>query len=158
MAGYVRQKYPAQEALALALQETNSQWTGVKGHEVVGVLDSLTQNDSGMSQQGRKRGRSAAPSFRRSEALQASRSGGKGMRAIGAAKDQKRGKVKSKIGKIGTMNRAGLELCGAFNSKRGCPHDEGRCPQWGQNMCAVIAQDDGTVCGSKRHGATSHER
>ena len=37
MAGYVRQKWPAQEALQKALHDTNTDWTVIVGNEVQGV-------------------------------------------------------------------------------------------------------------------------
>ena len=47
------------------------------------------------------------------------------------------------------------KLCGAFNSKRGCPNEKS-CPQRARHVCSVILPN-GSVCLRTDHGATGHE-
>ena len=47
------------------------------------------------------------------------------------------------------------KLCGAFNSKRGCPNEKS-CPQRARHVCSVILPN-GSVCLRTDHGAAGHE-
>ena len=154
MAAYVRQKYPAQEALMLALQETNCDWTVVKGNEVMGAHHTALHDDQELSSWGQ-------PSQRRR--------GGKGLRASGGGFSArvKRSIIKTPGGKgrdggkgkpqpkVTTRDDANKKICGAFNTPRGCPHGEAQCPQWGRHVCGVVDKN-GRICESRDHGAASH--
>ena len=178
MAKLVRQQWPAGEALEKAWAQTASDWTVVSGREVVGVNQSLADQDSGREckRQASPRRASDAPSARglqppprRRQAI--ADGGGAGKGGSGAGKggsgagggkrpagpsDPGPGK-KYKIGVTSTQLRDGTKICGAFNSKRGCVH-ESRCPQWGAHRCSYIIREDGTVCGARDHGAADHKR
>ena len=48
IAGLVRQRWPAQEALGKALADTNTDWTVVKGAEVKGIHTTMEVADQGL--------------------------------------------------------------------------------------------------------------
>ena len=80
-----------------------------------------------------------------------------------SGKAKGKGKDKGKKQKVVDTNvlrtasvSGGQKLCGAFNSRKGCPNERS-CPQRAQHACSVI-QPDGTVCLRRDHGATGHEQ
>ena len=48
VAGLVRQRWPAQEALGKALADTNTDWTVVRGLEIKGIHTAMEQADQGL--------------------------------------------------------------------------------------------------------------
>ena len=48
VAGLVRQRWPAQEALEKALADTNTDWTVIRGLEVKGIHTAMEQADQGL--------------------------------------------------------------------------------------------------------------
>ena len=156
MAGLVRRKYPAQEALKQALVETASDWTVVKGGEVRGVHDSIAQVDGGQSR-GRSDNADKALPWKRNAGGKAS--GDKDSKGKGKGKDKDRKKpiVQSKIGKLASITRKGEKLCDSFNSSRGCKFSEWKCPQRAFHRCGFLVDDNGTVCYATNHGYAGHK-
>ena len=147
MCGYVRQKWPGQEALARALVETASDWTIVKGSEVVGTHDTVVAKSDDV----------IPPKPRTTPRLRGFRKSTPNNSKVGRmAAATAKARRSSKIGKVATTTRNKEKLCGAFNSKRGCVRREKDCPQWGKHRCAYIIKEDGACIFATDHGAAHH--
>ena len=160
MASYIRQKWPAQEALKQALAETNTDWTVVKNREVVGVHESMVAMDLGMQVQHRS-GSAAASSAGAGAIAPWSRHRDDKGKGKGKGKDGKKGgskQVISKIGQQASQSAKHGKFCGKFNSKAGCKSNEWYCSQKGRHRCAFIVSEDGRTCDATDHGFTGHRR
>ena len=184
MSNYIRDKYPAGEALRQALKDTAQDWAIVMASELQGHHDTIMEA-SRTSPAASMPWRSHAESIdvargehywvegghepgSRSEALgfqtRSGRAAGKQKPGAFAERTQRsnakgngKGNAKvAKVGSISTKTRKGEKLCGAFNSKKGCVRDHRQCPQKALHRCGVITADDGTVCFHTNHGASTH--
>ena len=171
MVNYVRDKYPAGEALKHALKECAQDWTIVKQSELVGQHDSIVEaavgrwdaytpwsDHAGHVDEAREEYQDQRPTRQRGNFADKSAQGKKSGRGKGkGGKQGKQGKsqIHSVVGKIATTTRQGERLCGAFNSKKGC-RTATSCPQSAVHQCGGIVKPDGTVCFSKNHGASQH--
>ena len=145
IAGLVRQRWPAQEALEKALADTNTDWTVVKGAEVKGIHTDMEVADQGLElgkgvgrskggdRDHRWRGKIPDHAERKRGPVRFPTNNDKGgwndqSRAQGPGdKPQKR---QRRIGNPSSFTPSGKKLCGAFNFAKGCP-DERNCPQRG---------------------------
>ena len=166
IAGLVRQRWPAQEALEKALADTNTDWTVVKGAEVKGIHTAMEVADQGLElgkgvgrskggdRDHRWRGKIPDHADRKRGPVRFPTNNDKGgwngqSRAQGSGdKPQKR---QRRIGKTSSFTPSGKKLCGAFNSAKGCP-DERNCPQEALHRCNIITSSDGRVCFATDHG------
>ena len=54
-----------------------------------------------------------------------------------------------------SIDSKGVKFCGAWNSRKGCVHNEKKCPQGGKHVCnAWVAK--GVACGRKDHRGCDH--
>ena len=141
MAAYVRDHWPAGEALSQALADTATEWSVIHGSGVRGPMTSILDYDDPSS-----------PPKTQRVTLEPARERSRGGKPAG-----QRPNKKSAIGQIASVTRSGQKLCGGFNSKHGCPHKEKDCPRGGLHCCAVIVDEKRNICMSKRHGAPGHK-
>ena len=148
MTNLIRERWPAGEALAKAVNDSAQDWAIVKNSEVVGPHDSIlsaaykTDNPDfpapwgGSGKGGERRRRSR------------SRNGVDAGRGSGTGK-------KDKIYVVGTLRIMGPQgkLCGAFNSRRGCTMKTCRS---GKHLCGYIINENGDICGERSHGSANH--
>ena len=173
MASLVREdggKYPASEALVLALARTATDWATVGGKQVLGVHQNIEEMDTGAEcGMAYATAANAVPlgtptpyieSFV-DRVRQSKKKGGKGQgqgkgrgKGKGKGKDDK-GKKEVKLGSM-TPQLNGKKYCGNFNFK-GCRHQEKDCPSYGLHQCAYRVSA-GSVCGSRKHGFSGHGR
>ena len=158
MSGFVRERWPAGEALAKAIKDTTQDWAVVRGGEVRGPHETLTEGDPALSLD-RPRRMHEEDGFQsgRRQRLKTQREpttgkGGKGGAARGAGGPQTR----SKIGMQSSQTSAGKKLCGAFNSKKGCKGTEKNCPAWGLHICGYIIEESGEIWCARKHGFNGH--
>ena len=176
MANYIRDKYPAGEALKHALRDSAGDWSIVMAGELQGEHDSVVeatgtsepmavyhptwtdhsggQGGGGTSYGGVKPGGFADRSTGKKKGKGKAKQEGKGGGKKGGGKEgSKGGKTR---GQIASRTRSGEKLCGAFNGKRGCKRNGTDCPQQAVHRCGVITGADGTVCYATSHGAAQH--
>ena len=143
IAGLVRQRWPAQEALEKALADTNTDWTVVRGVEVKGIHTAMEQADQGL-ELGKGAGRGKCgfrdQKWRGRFPTHADRSRAPVLLPTNNDKRAWNSQVEHKaqsdnpqkrqrrIGNSSSFTPSGNKLCGAFNSAKGCP-DERYCPQ-----------------------------
>ena len=173
MGGYIRQQWPAQEALSRALAESNTDWTVVKGREIVGVHESMLIADPGLEAQG-TRSRGPSPD-RRAKQLRdlpwmrnkdkpgksggGSGKGGKDGKGAKGGNGKGKDSVISKVGKLASVCRDRTKICGAYNARKGCSAKSDRdCPQRGWHICGYITDENGRICSSTNHGYSDHRQ
>ena len=171
MANYVIDRMPAGEALRAALKECASDWTIVKQGEIQGQHESMVDgawsavpmgaswlDQVGMSDAWENSGGGGSGSNQNKKKPTFAERNGKGQGGKSAKKAKGKGKSERgrscKVGSIASISRSGEKLCGAFNSRKGC--NGKKCPQNAAHYCAVVTHEDGTVCRSPKHGASSH--
>jgi hypothetical protein len=146
MAGHVRERWPAGEALEKALVDTASDWSTIKGQQVLGVHNAVAElgdlrHTGGSSKGGGKRQRSRS----------------RGRDQDRPAKGDRKGGDQRKVGNVANMTKDKKRLCGAFNSKKGCKQHAGKCPN-GMHACGYITSADGRVCMQQGHGYAGHRK
>jgi hypothetical protein len=159
MAGFVRERWPAGEALRKALIDTASDWSYVRSSEVISTHQARMGLDTGLHFQNTtpfqkgKGGKATGISTR----VPRSRKGGNGKGGNGSAKGGGKAKFNSGAAKVAsTQPGSGKKICGAFNSKKGCRSGQKGCPNWGEHVCGVM--ENGRMCGATNHGASSHSK
>ena len=136
IAGLVRQRWPAQEALEQALADTNTDWTVVRGVEVKGIHTAMEQADQGLDLgkgAGRGKGGFRDQKWRGRFPTHADRCRAPVLLPNNSDKRAWNSQVEHKapsdnpqegqrrIGNSSCFTPSGKKLCGAFNSAKGCP-------------------------------------
>ena len=170
IAGLVRQRWPAQEALEKALADTNTDWTVVRGAEVKGIHTAMEQADQGLElgkgagrgkgwfRDQKWRGKFPYPTDRSRGLVLLPNNNDKGTwndQVEHKAQGDNPQKRQRRIGNASSFTPSGKKLFGAFNSAKGCP-DERNCPQKALHRCNIITSSDGRVCFATDHGGHQH--
>ena len=144
IAGLVRQRWLAQEALEKALADTNTDWTVIRGLEVKGIHTAMEQADQGLELgKGAGRGKGVSRDQKWRSRFPAILDRNKEPAPLpSSANDQKTWnnqveqkaqngnpqKRQRRIGNSSSFTPSGKKLCGVLNSAKGFP-DERYCPQ-----------------------------
>ena len=131
MVQMVNEGWPAGEALEQAMANQNHYWLMLDNTKAAPQIEETTD---------RKRGRS--PSHRRDHRERRSPQKAKGKGKQGNAPSL-------------TVDKKGIKYCGAYNSTKGCVHQEKKCPQNGRHACNAIISK-GVACGRRDHALCDH--
>ena len=173
MAALVRDdggRYPAQEALELALTKSATDWCTVGGRQIMGIHQDIEELDQDaecsteanavpLGRKDRDRQRRSDDHVQDEGFLgKVRKKGMKGDRGKGSKGDKGKGKA-DKRGevKIGSMTSQlnNKHFCGKFNSKAGCTKNERDCPHYALHVCSYRT-GPGSVCNSFKHGFVNH--
>ena len=150
IAGLVRQRWPAQEALEKALADTNTDWTVVRGVQGLELGKGAGRGKCGFRDQ-KWRGRFPTHADRSRAPVLLPNNNDKRAWNSQVEHMAQSDNPQKRQRRIGTFTPSGKKLCGAVNSAKGCP-DERYCPQKALHRCNIITSTDGRVCFASGRG------